>query len=188
MIRYRLANAGDARAICDIYTPYVRDTTATFDEAVPDRTALQVWLSDPLHPVLLAHEDDEVVGFAGTHVHNPRSAYRWALNLGVYCRQGATRRGIGSGLYGRLLPVLSRMGYRRAIAGVTQPNKASMALHRRHCFREAARYERIGYKLGRWLDVIWMQRDLEAAAADSGAPPQEILPVEQVLCDHGLDS
>jgi phosphinothricin acetyltransferase len=87
----------------------------------------------------------------------------------VYVAPGHTGGGTGRQLYAALLERLTARGYRTAVAGMTLPNAASVALHRAMGFEDVGIYRHVGYKLGAWHDVGWMQRPL----AEVGDPPRE---------------
>jgi L-amino acid N-acyltransferase YncA len=97
-------------------------------------------------------------------------AYRWSTQTGLYIDSSHQRRGGGRTLYTQLLNRLGERGYRRAFAGITQPNEASNAFHRSMGFRDAGLYRRVEWKLGRWHDVAWMQCDLPSTG-DAADPP-----------------
>src|SRR6202020_2148040 len=104
----------------------------------------------------------------GSDMH-ARASYRWACEVSVYVDREHTHSGAGRALYTRLLAELAERGFRTAIAGMTLPNAASEALHSAMGFELVGVYRRIGYKLGSWHDVAWVQRQI-AAGAD---PPAE---------------
>jgi phosphinothricin acetyltransferase len=78
--------------------------------------------------------------------------------MSIYLAPGATGRGLGTALYGALLPRLDREDVHRALAGVTLPNPASLALHERFGFHRVAHFSENGRKLGRYWDVVWLER------------------------------
>ena len=80
------------------------------------------------------------------------------------------REGIGRALYEELLARLAGRGYRRALAGITLPNEASIGFHRAFGFEDAGCYRRVGWKNGAWHDVAWLQRDLQSDEIDPPAP------------------
>ena len=91
--------------------------------------------------------DDQIVGFAYGHALNLHPAYRWTVQTGIYIDGDHHRRGAGRELYTQLLDRLGERGYRRVLAGITQPNDASNAFHRSLGFREAGLYRRVEWKL-----------------------------------------
>lgn len=164
----------DAAGCAAIYAPYVLDGAASFEEAAPGEheMAARIEALSASHAWLVCERDGGVVGYAYAGPHHPRVAYRWAADVSVYVERSHQRAGVGIELYAGLLELLRRQGLRRACAGITLPNRASVALHERFGFLLVGVYRSIGWKAGAWRDVGWWQLDLPAS--ESG-PPQEPL-------------
>jgi phosphinothricin acetyltransferase len=123
-------------------------------------------------PWLVAlHGTDEVAGYAYAHRFATRAAYGWSVETSVYVHENQRGTGVGRALYGALIRILHRQGYRLAIAGMTLPNAASAALHRSAGFTSVGVYRNVGWKFDRWHDVEWFQLDLRPGA---GAPMRPI--------------
>jgi L-amino acid N-acyltransferase YncA len=169
--RVRDATATDAAACAAIYAPYVRDTAITFEYEPPgvEEMAARIARAGERHAWLVLEHDGVVVGYAYGGVFNARAAYRWTCEVSVYVERSRRGHGGGRALYAELLRRLVERGYRVAVAGMTLPNDASVALHRAMGFQPVGTYARIGYKLGRWHDVAWTQR----ALGDGHDPPHE---------------
>ena len=165
----RDAAAADAAACAAIYAPYVRDTAVSFELDPPSAAemAARIAMAQRAHAWLVAKDGDEVLGYAYGSEFKSRPAYRFTCEVSVYLRPGLGRRGLGRSLYDVLLPRLTDLGYRAAIAGMTLPNAASEALHRSCGFEPVGVYAGVGWKLGRWHDVLFFQRPL----LDSPDPP-----------------
>jgi L-amino acid N-acyltransferase YncA len=165
--------ARDAAACAAIYEPYVRTTAISFEERAPspDQLAERIERFQRSHLWLVAEDDDQLVGYAYACPHRERAAYRWAAEVSVYIDRERHRRGYGRALYGELLPQLAAQGFHLALAGVTLPNDASVALHESLGFTPVGVYRRIGYKLGSWWDVGWWQLSLREP--DGDGPPAE---------------
>jgi phosphinothricin acetyltransferase len=170
--RVRDATLDDAAACAEIYRPYVTDTAITFETEPPgaDEIAGRIAIARDTHAWVVIEDDDRVCGYAYAGPFKPRPAYRWSCEVSVYVERGRRRTGAGRRLYEALFERLSARGYLVAIAGMTLPNDASAGLHRSMGFRPVGTYERIGYKLGAWHDVTWLQRSL-GTAADPPAEP-----------------
>jgi phosphinothricin acetyltransferase len=171
----RMARPGDAAGIQAIYAPVVAETATSFEYDVPDAAemARRVASRWPAHPWLVGVDDAErVLGYAYAGAFKDRAAYAWSTEVSVYIHPGAQRRGVGRALYAALFALLRRQGYRRAYAGVTLPNAASVGLHEAVGFVPVGRYERVGWKFGAWHDVGWWQRPL--GGRGDGGPPGEI--------------
>lgn len=167
----RPATLDDAAACAAIYAPYVTQTAITFETEVPsvEDFAKRIASYAASHAWLVYERDGEVLGYAYGHAFAERAAYAWSCETSIYVGVEARGTGAGRALYRELLHVLADRGYRRAYAGVTQPNEASMAIHAAFGFEQVALFSRVGWKHGEWRDVAWLQRDLGSVAAD--APP-----------------
>jgi L-amino acid N-acyltransferase YncA len=159
VLTIRDASVGDAAACAAIYAPYVRDTAISFETVAPDAVEMADRMAAS-HVWLMGEDDGRPVGFAYGGPFNPREAYRWACSVSVYLEAGRRRTGAGRALYEALFARLADLGLRRATAGITLPNEASVELHAALGFEAVGTFPRIGWKDGAWYDVAWMQRDL----------------------------
>lgn len=167
----RDAARADAAACAAIYAPYVTDTVISFESTAPSSEEMAQRMVDAAatHAWLVAELDGRVLGYAYGHAFAPRTAYRWSTETSIYLDRDRRGHGIGRSLYGALLERLAALGYRRAFAGVTLPNDASVGLHEALGFAPAGVYRRVGWKDGAWHDVAWFQRDIGPA----NDPPAE---------------
>jgi L-amino acid N-acyltransferase YncA len=122
-------------------------------------------------PWLVCDRSGEVLGYAYAGGHRSRAAYQWSVEVSAYVGEPWHRRGIGLALYESLFRVLVLQGYVNAYAGVTLPNPASEGLHSAAGFAPVGVYHGIGWKAGRWHDVLWLERRL-SATADAPRPPR----------------
>ena len=173
----RLAREEDVPALLDIYAPYVTGTTASFEYQVPscEEFARRLREVSACYPYLVWEEQGGLLGYAYAHAYAARPAYQWSAELTVYLRQGAARRGLGSRLYGALFDLLRLQGVRTVYGCVTAENAPSVAFHQALGFREAGRFSQVGYKHGRWLDVLWLEKPIAPAGE-----PQPLVPFPQV--------
>lgn len=181
MLSIRLADpATDAAAIAAIYAPNVTDSFVSFEEEPPSAAEMAARIEATLAgtPWLVAVEQDEVVGYAYAGRHRERAGYRWSVDISAYVRADRHGRGIGSALYRALIRILAAQGFVNAYAGITQPNPASVALHRSVGMELVGVYGGVGYKLGAWRDVAWYQLRL---TNDPGNPPKEPIQVADLL-------
>jgi L-amino acid N-acyltransferase YncA len=171
----RPGTRADAASCAEIYAPYVTGTSISFEVEPPTAEDFVPRIVDAqaAHDWLVAERDGTVIGYAYGHRFAERSAYRWSCETSIYLAQGVRREGVGRALYDELLTLLAARGYRRAFAGITLPNEASVGLHRALGFQDAGCYRRVGWKHGAWHDVLWMQRDLQSTEID---PPSEVQP------------
>lgn len=170
MTTVRDARIRDAAACAAIYAAYV-DTPITFETEAPDTDAMAGRLATALatHAWLVLEDAGRVAGYAYARRFHERAAYRWACESTILVEPGRRRTGAGRRLYTALFDRLAGRGFRTVIAGVTLPNEGSVGLHQAMGFRPVGTYREVGYKLGAWHDVMWLQRPL----ADTGDPPPE---------------
>jgi phosphinothricin acetyltransferase len=160
----RAAQPADLPGLTDIYNHYVATSGVTFDTTPFTLEEREEWFSHYAtsgpHRLLVADEDDEVVGYATSSPFRPKPGYVTSVETSVYLRSDATGRGLGSMLYRALFAAIAREDLHRAYAGVALPNDASVALHERLGFRELGTYVEVGRKFGRYWDVLWFERAL----------------------------
>jgi phosphinothricin acetyltransferase len=155
----RTAQASDATACADVYAPYVLESAVSFEESVPSTEEMASRIA-AAHLWLVAESEGRVVGFAYGGRFHQRAAYRWAAEVSVYIDAAHHGRGLGRRLYGELIPALAEAGFCTLCAGITQPNEASNRLHESLGFQPVGTYARIGFKHGRWHDVLWLKLEL----------------------------
>jgi L-amino acid N-acyltransferase YncA len=168
----RGAVLGDAAACAAIYAPYVRDTAISFELEPPgaEEMAERIEASNAAHAWVVLERDDAVIGYAyGARLH-ARAAYRFSCEVSVYVDAASCGAGAGRTLYEALFERLFSRGMRNAVAGMTVPNEASERLHLALGFRLVGAYRNIGYKLGRWHDVAYFQRELAAPVSEPSEP------------------
>ena len=165
----RLATPADAAAVRAIYAPIVSSTPISFELEPPtvEEMAARIAAVLPTYPWIVLTDGDGVAGYAYGRQFQTRPAYRWSVETSVYVGDDRRRAGFGGKLYRSLLELLTRQGYRQALAGIALPNPASVGLHQACGFRLTGVQERLGWKLGAWHDVGWFQREL---APGTGAP------------------
>ena len=171
----RLAVPGDALALLEIYRQYIQ-TPITFEYELPSREefARRIREFGGTYPYLIWEEDGRIVGYAYAHRHMEREAYQWNAELTVYVRRGREGLGIGTALYGALIPKLREMGLVNLYGVLGLPNPGSEALHRHFGFTRQGLYPRMGFKLGEWHDVA--QYGLRLTPPDR--PPEPLFRTE----------
>jgi L-amino acid N-acyltransferase YncA len=175
-VKVRAARAADAAAIAAIYAPYVLGSVVSFETEAPDalEIARRMAGDEGKYPWLVACDDaSALLGYAYATAFRTRPAYRFSVETTVYVAGDAHGRGIGSALYAALLPALEAQGFVQAIAAITLPNPASVALHERHGFRRIGAYEEVGFKQGGWHSVGLWQRML-APLSEAPAEPKPL--------------
>jgi L-amino acid N-acyltransferase YncA len=170
--RIRAALASDIAAITRIYAHAVRHGTASFEIEPPDEPEMarrQRVLFDGGHPYLVAEADGAVLGYAYAGPYRARPAYRWSVEDSVYIAPEAQRRGVGRALLEELIAESERRGFRQMIAVIGDSAQTpSIELHRALGFRLIGTIVSVGFKHGRWLDTVLMQRAL--GRGDTSAP------------------
>jgi L-amino acid N-acyltransferase YncA len=162
----RPAAAADFDAIQPIYAHHVLHGLASFEEMPPDGAELmRRWraIADAGLPYLCATDaaGGALVGYAYAGPYRPRSAYRFTVEDSVYVAPGQAGRGIGRALLGQLIEICAGLGKRQMIAVIGDSgNAASVALHRACGFELTGTFQAIGFKHGRWVDSVLMQRAL----------------------------
>ncbi|MGH8862741.1 MAG: GNAT family N-acetyltransferase [Jatrophihabitantaceae bacterium] len=169
----REATTADATACADIYAPYVRDTAISFELEAPSPEVMSDRIAAALRTFawLVLEDDGRIAGYAYATTYRQREAYRWACETSVYLEPGRRRTGAGRALYAALFARLAERGFRLAIAGMTLPNDASVALHRRLGFEDVGTFRNVGWKNGAWHDVLMMQR----ALTDDDGPARRLV-------------
>ncbi len=160
----RDAKPADLGAVQEIYAYHVRTGAASFELEPPDLPEIERRFR-AVHgyglPFLVAEVDGVVVGYAYAAPYRSRPAYRYSLENSVYMAADATRRGLGSALLTELIQRAEALGYRRMIASVGDSgNEASLAFHVRHGFNRVGTLPSVGFKFGRWVDSVLLERPL----------------------------
>ena len=159
----------DIAAITRIYGHAVMHGTASFEIEPPSEAEMarrQRELFDGGYPFLVAELEGNVAGYAYAGPYRNRPAYHWSVEDSVYVDPEMQRRGVGRALLERLIEAAEDNGFRQMIAVIGDSAQApSIALHRALGFRMVGTIENVGYKNGRWLDSVLMQRALGAGAA-----------------------
>jgi L-amino acid N-acyltransferase len=159
----RPATESDQIAINDIYNHYVQHSTCTYQEEPEPLDGRRQWFShhDANHPVIVAEVDGQVVGWGSLSAYHARLAYRRTVENSVYVHHQHHRRGIGSLLLQQLIARARSLGYHAIIAGIDAEQVASVALHAKFHFEKVGHLKQVGFKFGRWLDVIYMELVLD---------------------------
>jgi phosphinothricin acetyltransferase len=160
----RAASPDDVPAIDAIYAHHVLNGLASFEEEPPARDELLRRYREVTQkglPYIVAEFGGEVAGYGYCALYRTRSAYRYALEDSVYVRPDMHGRGVGSALLSQLIASCEGLGYRQVIAVIgDSANAASIGLHARHGFLRVGTLRSVGYKFGRWVDSVIMQRAL----------------------------
>jgi L-amino acid N-acyltransferase YncA len=173
-VMVRDAVDADMAAIQAIYAHHVLHGLATFEEvppSLPEMTERRATVVKAGLPYLAAELDGQVVGYAYATAYRPRPAYRHTIEDSIYVADGLGGRGIGSALLRQLVARCERGPWRQMLAVIgDSANEGSIALHRALGFQPIGTLHAVGFKLGRWVDTVLMQRAL--GDGDRSLPPK----------------
>ena len=165
----RTATAADLPFVTKIYEHAVLHGTATFELTPPDFAEMTRRFDALMvggFPYFVADLDGRVVGYAYAGPYRPRPAYRFTVENSVYLEPAIHRRGIGLKLMQRLIDDCETRGFRQMIAVIgDSANTGSIGVHTRCGFQMIGTHPNVGFKFGRWLDTVMMQRALGPGAA-----------------------
>jgi L-amino acid N-acyltransferase YncA len=168
----RPSTQADLPAIARIYGHAVLHGTGTFELDVPDEATMAERRADVLDkglPWLVAERQGQVLGYAYANHFRPRRAYRFCLEDSIYLDEAARGQGVGRLLLAELLAQCEARGARQMLAVIgDSANAGSIGVHRACGFEDAGLFKAAGWKLGRWLDVVLMQKSL--GEGDRSAP------------------
>ncbi|MBN9017032.1 MAG: N-acetyltransferase [Rhizobiales bacterium] len=159
----RAAAEADLPAILAIYNDAVVNTTAIWNDDVVDLDNRRAWFaarSAQGYPVLVAEADGAVLGYASYGDFRPFQGYRFTVENSIYVAAAARGRGAGAKLLAALIDHASTAGKHVMVAGITADNAVSLRLHERQGFVETARMPELGFKFGRFLDLVFLQKRL----------------------------
>ncbi len=168
----RPATEKDVPEILEIYAPYVENTTVSFEYDVPCRRSFLQRFYDitAQYPWLVWEEDGRILGYAYASPPYTRAAYAWCAEPSIYLRQEAKGNGIGRKLYTVLEKILELQGYHVLYALITAENSESLAFHRKMAYEFRAEFPDCGFKFGRWLGVVWMEKRIKIVQSPSAFP------------------
>ena len=156
----RPATARDLGAVNAIYNHYVVHSTTTYQTEPETNAGREAWFNarGPAYPVTVAEAGSEILGWAALSPFRTKAAYCHTVENSVYVRHDALRRGIGSALLADLIQRAAHFRHHTILAVIDAEQTASIAFHARFGFVEVAHLREVGFKFGRWLDVVYMQR------------------------------
>lgn len=175
-MQIRRAALADAAAVAAIYAHYVRETAITFATVAPSAEDFAARIADDRYPFFIADDAGEVAGFIYAAPFRTKEAYRWDVELTIYLTPGREGQGTGRLLMDACLRCLTAQGFLNAYSCITLPGERSVGLHRRSGFTELGVFQKTGYKMGLWHDVVWMGKVL----GNFSNTPSEPKPVSAV--------
>ncbi len=177
-VALRIARPEDAEALLGIYSWYVENTTVTFEYDVPSVAEFEGRIRRTLarYPYLVAEAGGQIVGYAYAGEFRERVAYIWCCEASVYVRRDMHRHGIGRMLYTQLERYLRLQNIASIDACISYPNKESIKFHSSLDFERVARFSKCAFKMGSWVDVVWMQKILK----ENDSAPEAFVPFPEV--------
>ena len=168
----RIATTADVPEMLAIYTPYVENTTVSFEYVPPtlEEFTNRFTTYTRQFPWLVWEEGGVLLGYAYASAPFSRAAYGWCAEPTVYLRPEARGRGIAHALYATLEDILFRQGYQVLYALVCGENRPSRRFHEKQGYHVAAEFPDIGFKMGRWLSLIWYEKRQKMVKSPSIPP------------------
>jgi phosphinothricin acetyltransferase len=168
-MQIRPATEADAEALAVIYAHHVLHGFGTFEEVPPSAAEMderrRAIMANGL-PYLVAEAAGQVLGFAYAGPFRPRAAYRFAAEDSVYIAPDQVGKGVGRAVLSAVIEACEALGMRQVVAVIGDSrNAASIGLHRALGFEHAGVGRSLGFKHGRWVDIVWMQKALGAGDA-----------------------
>lgn len=157
----RPSTPADIPAITAIYAHHVDHGTASFEEVAPtepEMAARRAAVLDDGFPYIVAERDGAVVGYAYLGKYRPRSAYRYTVENSIYVAHDRARQGIGRALLAELIRIAEAGPWTQMMAVISDLDSGSVELHTAFGFEKVGHMARIGFKFGRWIDVVVLQR------------------------------
>ena len=168
----RIATKDDSAGMMEIYALFILNSGITQETEVPSVKDFQqrVILNLEERPWLVCEINKEIAGYAYAGKHRDRKGYQWCTEPSVYISEKYFGLGIANALYTALFDILKIQGFVNAYAVITLPNDRSIAFHKKFGFGYLTTYKKIGYKLGQWHDVGWMQYEVNPHKEDPADP------------------
>ncbi len=166
MADIRDAGVDDVPGILAIYNDVIATSTAVYREDPATLDDRRQWFDARLaqgYPILVAVDDSGIAGFASYGDFRSWPGYRFTVEHTVHIRAGQRGQGVGTRLMQALIERAVAQGKHVMVGGVDADNEASLRFHERLGFVRAARLQQVGFKFGRWLDLVFVQRILDGA-------------------------
>jgi len=160
----RPATEADLPGILEIYNEVIANSTAVYSEAPSTLEDRAAWLKarhDLGYPVLVGEDSTGITGFATFGDFRPWHCYRFTVEHSVHIRADQRGKGLGGTFIRALIKEAAALGKHAMIGGIDATNAASIGLHAKLGFTRAGTLNEVGYKFGRWLDLVFMQRKLD---------------------------
>ena len=165
----RIATIEDAKALLEIYAPYVKNTAITFEYEVPSEDEFKKRIENTLnkYPYLVAENQGEIVGYAYASAFHSRAAYQWDVETSIYIKQDQRNSGVGKALYLELERLLKLQNILNLNACIAYPEtvdeyltKNSVEFHEHLGYQMVGEFHKCGYKFDRWYNLVWMEKHI----------------------------
>ncbi len=179
MLTIREASVKDAAELLEIYRPYVEHTNVSFEYETPSVEEFAGRIAHTLerYPYLVAQNDEgEILGYAYASAFKSREAYDWSVELSIYVKDNVHRQGVGRQLYEELEKILCKQNVCNLCACIAYPYPDSEKFHEKMGYKTVAHFHKSGFKAGKWVDMIWMEKALR----DLDEAPQEFIPYSKL--------
>lgn len=185
-IRIRTVTEGDADSLLGIYAPYIRKTAITFEYEVPDVSEFRERIRHTLqkYPYIAAEHEGNILGYAYAGTFIGRSACDWSVEVSIYLREDVKKQGLGKLLYDTLERLLKLQNIQNVNACVACTGTEdeyltnnSIQFHQHMGYRLVGRFDRCGYKFGRWYDLAWLEKHIGAHEAE----PEPFIPFPRIV-------
>lgn len=176
----RLAERRDIPGILEIYTPYILETSVTFEEEVPHPDSFWKRMQEIMAelPFLVCEIDGRIAGYAYASAYRTRASYRWSKEVSVYVHPDFRRKRVAHALYTSLNEMVRYQGIANLLAVITVPNAPSVAFHEHFGYRKCAEFRNVGFKQNQWQRVDWFELFLQD---ETKAPKERILTLEELI-------
>ncbi|MGB7250743.1 MAG: N-acetyltransferase family protein [Phormidesmis sp.] len=157
--------SADIEELTYLYNRYISETSITFDlhpYTVAQRQAdwMDHYAPSGRHRLLVAEQGGQLLGYATSSQFRTKAAYDTSVETSIYLWPEKRQRGVGTQLYTALFAALAKEDVHRAYAGITLPNDASIAIHRKFGFEQMGVFREVGRKFGRYWDVAWFEKEI----------------------------
>lgn len=152
----------DINSVTHIYNHYIKHTTITFEEVEINPTEMDVRIKNiqSLFPFLVCEDAGAIIGYAYASKWKDRSAYRHTAEVTIYLHPNDLGKKIGQLLYAELFSQLQQKNFHVLLACIARPNPASIRLHEKFGFMQAAQFKEVGFKFNQWLDVGYWSKTI----------------------------
>ena len=176
--KIRLATLEDAEALLEVYRPFIMVTCISFEYEVPslEQYRQRIEAISREYPYLVYEKEGRLLGYAYAHRYLERMAYSWDVEVSIYLAPEAQGRGLARLLYQGLEQLLALQQVKNLYACITGDNEHSIGLHQSLGYQLVGTFTRAGFKQGRWLDVVWLEKALEPKEE----APQPLIPFAQL--------